>query len=321
MIVVFGSINLDLIFALPTIPRSGETVLGPDTRIEPGGKGANQAVAAARDGARVVLAGAVGRDALAAGAMQLLHDAGVDLSRVVETEATTGCAAIVVDPAGNNAIAVGSGANRLARADQVEDALLAPSTTLVLQMEIPAAETAVLIGRARSRGARIVLNLAPASALTENALRMVDVLLVNEVEAAWLCGRLGCDATASALRQALGVSVVRTLGAEGAEAAIDGTPLRLSAHRVNPVDTTAAGDCFAGVLAAALDRGVGMAAALERANGAAALCCTRSGSQGSLPNAAAIDGFLAGGASDPAPKAVRAGRLPPRPPASYANPR
>lgn len=293
MIVVFGSINLDLIFALPAIPHPGETVLGPDTRIEPGGKGANQAVAAARDGAPVVMAGAVGRDALAAGALRLLREAGVDLSRVAETDATTGCAAIAVDPAGNNAIAVGSGANRLARAAQVEDALLSPATTLVLQMEVPAEETAALIRRARARGARIVLNLAPAAALPDDALRMLDVLLVNETEAAWLGRHLGCDASAGALRVALsGVAVVRTLGAGGVEAATGSGVVQMPARAITPVDTTAAGDCFAGVLAAALDRGADMPAALRRATAAAALSCTRAGSQGSLPTAAEIDAFL-----------------------------
>ena len=292
MIVVFGSINLDLIFALPAIPRPGETVLGPDTRIEPGGKGANQAVAAARDGANVVMAGAVGRDALAAGALALLRAAGVDLSRVATVEAATGCAAIAVDPAGNNAIAVGSGANRLARADQVEDALLSPRATLVLQMEVPAEQTAGLIRRARRRGARIVLNLAPASPLPDDALRMLDVLLVNETEAAWLCRHIGCADSAAALRDALGADVVRTLGAEGIDAATGSGPLRIPARAITPVDTTAAGDCFAGVLAAALDRGADMPAALHRANAAAALCCTRAGSQGSQPSAAEVDAFL-----------------------------
>src|SRR5436190_18870772 len=105
MVIVFGSINLDLIFSVPRIPASGETVLGPSVRIEPGGKGANQAVAAARDGASVVMAGAVGRDKLAASALALLRDANVDLIRVIETDSSTGCAAIAVNPAGDNAIA------------------------------------------------------------------------------------------------------------------------------------------------------------------------------------------------------------------------
>ena len=291
MIVVFGSINLDLIFPLPHIPRSGETVLGPSVRIEPGGKGANQAVAAARDGVRVIMAGAVGRDALAEGALALLRDAGVDLSRVIAAEASTGCAAISVDPLGNNAIAVGSGANLMAREAQIEDALLGPATTLMLQMEVPASETAALIRRARARGARIILNLAPAAALPPDALRAVDLLLVNETEGDWLADHLGVRGGGAALRAALGTSVVRTLGGEGLEAATAERTWRVPARAITPVDTTAAGDCFAGVLAAALDRGTGLDRALHRATAAAALCCTRAGSQSSLPSAAAIDSF------------------------------
>src|ERR1700759_4112535 len=136
MVIVFGSINLDLIFSLPNIPKPGETVLGPSTRIEPGGKGANQAVAAARDD----------------GALALLRTAGVNLDRVQRVDASTGCAAIAVDPAGNNAIAVGSGANLSTSHRQVEDDLLDPSATLVLQMEADAAENAALIARARAAG-------------------------------------------------------------------------------------------------------------------------------------------------------------------------
>jgi ribokinase len=214
VIVVFGSINLDLIFNLPAIPRPGETVLGPSTRIEPGGKGANQAVAAARAGAETVMAGAVGRDALADGALRLLRDAGVDLDRVASVDATTGCAAISVDPGGNNAIAVGSGANLLATASQVEVSLLGAGATMVLQMEVPAAENAALIVRAQAGGARVVLNLAPASPLDAAALRAVDVLVVNETEGEWLAEHLGCAATAAALNDCLaGVAVVLTSSA------------------------------------------------------------------------------------------------------------
>jgi ribokinase len=292
MIVVFGSINLDLIFALPAIPRAGETLLGPQVRIEPGGKGANQGVAAARDGAAVVLAGAVGRDALADDALALLRDAGVDLTRVVRSDAATGCAAITVDPAGRNAIAVGSGANLCARAAQIEDALLTPATTLVLQMECDPAETAGLIRRARLAGCRILLNLAPAAPLPPDALRLVDLLVANETEAAWLAGVLGTAAEAPALAAALGTGVVRTLGEAGAELAGAGATLSIPAHRVTAVDTTAAGDCFMGVLAAALDRGQAPGDALRRAATAAALACTRHGSQGSLPMAADTDAAM-----------------------------
>ncbi len=293
MIVVFGSTNLDLIFAVQHIPAPGETVLCPGIRIEPGGKGANQAVAAARDGAPVIMASAVGRDALAMGALRLLRESGIDLSRAIETEASTGCAAITVDPSGANAIAVGSGANLLVSAEQIEDALLAPSTTLLLQMEVPATETAALIRRAHGRGARTVLNLAPALPLPDDALRMVDLLVANETEAAWLAGNYGCSADAAALRMALGVEVVRTLGAEGIDAATAGGPLHVAAHKIVPVDTTAAGDCFVGVLAAALDRGAPLGVALHRANAAAALCCMRAGSQGSVPTAEETNAFMA----------------------------
>jgi len=291
MIIVFGSINLDMIFALPKIPISGETILSPDVAIAPGGKGGNQAVAAALDGAVVKMVGAVGRDALAAGALAGLRAAGVDISGVAEVEATTGCAAIFVSPTGDNAIGVGSGANLLARAAQVEDSLLSPETTLVLQMEVPARETEEIIRRARGRGARIVLNLAPAAPLAREALALVDLLVVNESEAAWLGGHLGC--APGALHQALGVDVVRTLGAAGAVFSGRAKTINVPAHPVAVVDTTAAGDAFTGVLAAGLDRGLPIAAALRRASVAAGLTCTRHGTQNSLPTRAETDAAVA----------------------------
>jgi ribokinase len=289
VIVCFGSVNLDLIFAVPSLPGPGETVLGPTVRLEPGGKGANQALAAARDGARVVLAGAVGGDALAADALALLRDSGVDLGRIAIAAASTGCAAICVDAAGRNLIAVGSGANLAARQAQIEDALLGPDTVLLLQRETAPDEIAALIRRAHAAGARIVLNLAPAGPIAPDALSLVDVLVVNETEAAWLAGTLGCAPDAAAIRAALGGDVVMTLGGAGVAAATAAGAFRLAAHQVAVVDTTAAGDCFTGVLAAALDRGLGMAPALARANAAAALCCTRPGSQSTLPLASEID--------------------------------
>ena len=295
MVIVFGSINLDLIFAVPHIPAPGETVLGPSTRIEPGGKGANQAVAAARDGtpyeSKVIMAGAVGRDSLAADATTLLRAAGVDLSRVIATDASTGCAAITVDPTGQNAIAVGSGANLAIQHTQIEDALLTPDTTLVLQMEVPAEQNATLIRRARAKGARILLNLAPAAPLPEDALRAVDILVVNEIEAAWLAAHLNIAASAAALHTRLTSTIIRTLGSAGVEVADEGGTVTIPAHAIVPVDTTGAGDCFVGVLAAALDRGVTLTEALRRANAAAALCCMKAGSQSSLPTAAETNAF------------------------------
>jgi ribokinase len=284
MIVCFGSINLDLIFALPHLPREGETVLGRALRIEPGGKGANQAVAAARDGARVLFAGAVGRDALAPQALAILRAAGVELDRVREVDTATGAAAICVDAEGHNQIAVASGANLLAVAAQVEAALLGPDTTLLLQAESDLAETATLIRRARAAGARIVLNLAPAAALAGDALRAVDVLVVNEEEGAWLGDHLGTGGDAGGLSAALGgLHVVVTRGGDGLDVAGRSEAWTLAAHPIAVVDTTAAGDCFCGVLAAGLDRGLGLRAAVRRANVAAALACAVAGSQDSLP--------------------------------------
>ena len=300
MIVVFGSINIDLVFAVPHIPQSGETVLCPGATMQPGGKGANQAVAAARDGAPVVMVGAVGRDALAEDALALLQQAGTDLTRIARTSAGTACqrdgvegrAAVAVDPLGNNAISVGSGANLLVRSAQVEDALLTPATTLVLQMEVDPGETAALIARAKGRVGRIILNLAPAASLPLESLRALDLLVVNETESAWLAEFLGCADTAPALRSALGVDVVRTLGGDGLEAATAAAFLRLPAYQVSVVDTTAAGDCFVGVLAAGLDRGMALTDALQRASAAAALCCTRAGSQQSAPARDETDRFI-----------------------------
>ena len=295
VIVCFGSINLDLIFKLPKLPQAGETILGPNLHIEPGGKGANQAVAAARDGAEVMFAGAIGGDALATDALTLLRQSGMDLARVVQSELATGAAAICVDPAGRNLIAVASGANLAARASQVEDALLGPDTTVLLQMECAPEETEALIRRARAAGCRIVLNLAPAAMLALEALRAVDLLVANEHEAAFLAAELGCADTAAALRAALGVDVVVTLGEAGVDAATAEGQYRLPARAIAAVDTTGAGDCYVGVLAAALDRGVGMPAALHRANAAAALACSKPGTQGSMPMASETDRFLAVG--------------------------
>ncbi len=292
MIVVFGSINLDLIFPLPMLPGPGQTMLGPELRTEPGGKGANQAVAAALDGAQVAMAGAVGDDPFAAAALKGLRSTGVDLTRVTSVAVATGVAAIAVDPEGRNQILVAAGANRLARAAMVEDAALGPATTLLLQMECDPGETAALARRARARGARIILNLAPPGPFPEDVLAALDYLVVNEDEAGWLAARIGAAEDAASLAAKLGTGVVRTLGAGGAEAARGGAQVRFPAQPVTVVDTTAAGDCLAGIFAAALDRGALPGDALRRAVVAAGLCCTRAGSQGSIPKAAETDAAL-----------------------------
>ena len=296
MIVVFGSVNLDLIVPVPSLPAPGQTVLGEALRTEPGGKGENQAVAAARDGAAVALAGAVGEDAFAHPALATLRSAGVDLSRLAIAPVATGAAAICVDPEGRNQIAVAPGANLAAKAAQVADADLGPATTLVLQMEVSRVETEALIARARGRGARIILSFAPPGPLSRPALEAVDVLLLNEGEAAALADTLGVGADPAALRAALGrPAVIVTRGEKGAEAATGDGRLHQPAFPVTARDTTAAGDTFAGVLAAALDRGATIPEAMRRGAAAAALTCTRAGSQGSIPEAGETDALLARG--------------------------
>jgi ribokinase len=291
-VVVFGSANADLVFSVPELPAPGVTVLGQGVQAMPGGKGANQAVAAARDGAEVAFAGCVGGDAFAAVATAALRAAGVDFSRLVAVDAPTGCASICVDPAGRNQIAVAPGANALARAAQVEDAALHGGTILLLQMEVPAAEIAALIRRAKGRGARVLLNLAPPGELAPDALRALDLLIVNEHEAEVLAGRIGAAPDADALHAALGIGVAVTRGEAGAGYAGAAGRFHVPAVPVTPVDTTGAGDCWCGVLAASLDRGLGVEAAMRRAAAAAAIACTRPGAAAAVPMAAETDALL-----------------------------
>jgi len=289
MIVVFGSINVDLICPVQDLPQPGETVLGGDYALLPGGKGANQALAARRAGSEVVLAGAIGRDPFAAIALDLLRRDGVDTKLVREVGQPTGCAAIMVASNGENAIAVSPGANSAVRSDWVPDELLNAKTTLVAQMEVPFAETAALIRRAQLRGARCVLNLAPALPVDPALLPAIDVLVANKREAA----TLGPDPVGLARRLQRGLIVTR--GAAGAIAfLVDGRCLEVPALPVDAVDTTGAGDTFVGVLAAALDAGRSLEQGLRRASTAAGLACLQYGAQPPVPYARAIDAAMAG---------------------------
>jgi len=283
MIVVFGSINVDLIVPVPRLPRPGETILGGDYALLPGGKGANQALAARRAGAEVVLAGAVGADSFAGLALDLLRRDGVDTRLVRAVEQPTGCAAIMVSREGENIIAVAPGANARARSDQVPDELLSARTTLVAQMEVPPRETAMLIRRLRTRGGYSVLNLAPALPINVALLGEVDLVVPNEGEAAVA----GSDLQRLARRLRQGLVVTR--GAAGALAILhDGMRIEVPALAIEPVDTTGAGDTFVGVLAAALDLGSTLETALRRASAAAGLACLARGAQTAMPDGAAI---------------------------------
>jgi len=298
MITVFGSINVDLTFRLPHLPGPGETVLTPSFSQAVGGKGANQAAAAARDGAPVRFVGCVGADSFGETARAALLEAGVDTSGLATVPGATGLAAIWVDARGRNQIAVASGANALLRADALSDDALSPETMVVLQMETPAVEVEAVIARAARAGARVILNLAPALSLPTPALRQVDILVLNEHEAATLCATLRLPQAEpagqlSALAQALGNTVVITLGPEGAIGARGDARWRADAPAVTAVDTTGAGDCFVGVLASALARGAKVPEAMRRAAVAGSLACTVLGAMPSFPARAAIDAALA----------------------------
>ncbi|MDJ0896105.1 MAG: ribokinase [Alphaproteobacteria bacterium] len=297
MIIVLGSINIDLVTQVEHLPRPGETVMGEAYQVVPGGKGANQALAARRAGAAVKLIGCVGADAFADTALASLRAAGVDLSGVTVTDANTGLAKIAVDRAGENLIIVAGGANRSVHADQLAAATPRPDDVLLLQMEIPHDQNWAAVAQAKQRGARVVLNLAPAGPVPPETLAGIDVLIMNETEADQLAGHLG---RAAADRGALNRDLARdfdlasviSLGAQGAIASTRDRDFRLPALPTDVVDTTAAGDAFVGALSAALDAGLDLEPALQRGIAAGALACRVVGAQTSIPDAAAIDRLL-----------------------------
>jgi len=296
MVIVFGSINLDLVSSVERFPSPGETLTGSSFATYPGGKGANQALAAARAGAEVRLFGAVGRDVFAERALELLAAGNVDLSGVARVDAATGCATILVDSRGENCIVVAAGANACVDAASIPDGALTRDNVVVLQQEVPAAANEALIRRARQNGARILLNAAPARAIDVDLLRAVDVLIVNEEEAAALAAMHSWPSAAAAFAAAANRSgtpiVIVTLGDKGALCEIDGAIHHVGAPPVDVVDTTGAGDAFVGALAAALDGGSPLQHAPKRAVAAGSLACTTRGAQPSLPHDKAIAALL-----------------------------
>ena len=286
MVVVFGSLNADLVARVKHLPREGETQSAPDYAVHAGGKGANQALAARRAGADVALVGAVGSDGFADVALATLRDAGVDLSGVAVSPRPTGVALIHVDGQGRNTITVVTGANADARDVAVADALLGPASTVVLQLEVPAAEVMALAKRAHARGSRVILNAAPPSPLPDALLDAVDVLVANEHEAAIVARDAGLTSDPAAFCAAAAdrwtLAAVVTLGADGLVAADAAHRYRLPATPVDVRDTTAAGDAFVGALAASLDRGASLADALAEGVAAGSHACTRDGAQPSI---------------------------------------
>ncbi len=298
MIVVFGSINIDVVMRVDSLPQPGQTVLCGDYLATPGGKGANAAVAAARAGSAVAFYGKVGDDVFAGPALAMLREANVDLGGVERSEHPTGCGSVWVDSGGENVIVVASGANMDARAERVPDSVLGPGGIVVLQLEVPPAQNWALVERASRRGARILLNAAPAGATPESVLRAIDVLVVNEVEAMAIAAQTGLgenrpDRVPARLTERYGMTCIVTLGVAGAILSSPEGGLIIAALPVEPVDTTGAGDAFCGVLAAAMDRRLDWGQALRFASVGAGLACTRTGAQNNLPDRSQIEARLA----------------------------
>lgn len=292
MITVFGSINVDLVTRVERIPRPGETVHGSDYVLVPGGKGANQAIAARRAGAEVAMIGAVGDDTMAETALRELKADGVNLGGVATSPGTTGVALITVDRAGENVIVLSPGANgraRFAPPDRTID-----GGTMLLQMEVPFAETVAAARWAAGHGITPILSIAPFSPLPAADLAPFAMIVVNEHEAAALASAYGLDtgapsSTVAALADRLGKTVIATLGPEGAVAATGTETLAVPALKVDVVDTTGAGDTFAGALAAFLGEGMTLGGAMSAAAIAGSLACTGEGAQPSFPRRDAID--------------------------------
>ena len=279
-ITVVGSINLDLVGSAPRLPRAGETVTGAALARHPGGKGANQALAAQRLGAEVSLIGRVGDDAMAGEAVALLDAGGVDLSGVeVDPAAPTGVALITVDPDGENQIVVAAGANHLVTPEQLPARI---ETPLIAQLELPVETVEAAVGRATDF---VCVNLAPAAPVSDQLLRRADLIVVNETEAAFYGDLLHHG----------GGRVVVTRGARGATLYQRGEQVALATPpHVRAVDATGAGDAFVGAICVALLEGMEPEAALTFACAAGALAATRPGAQPSLPTRDEVESNITG---------------------------
>jgi len=281
MITVVGSANRDLVVTSEVLPGPGETVLGSGHLETAGGKGANQAVAAARLGADVAFVGAVGDDDAGSMLLAAFADEGVGVENVAITDTVpTGLAVITVDEAGENTIVVSPGANSLVGPGDVAAAgsLLRTAVVTLLQLEIP---MAAVIAAAQTADGTVMLNAAPAQPLPQALLDAIDVLIVNQSELAVLAGSAD---PAAASELAVAVTVV-TLGAEGAALVADGSVTTYPAPAVDVVDTTGAGDAFCGALAAGIDAGLGIEDAVPRAVAAGALATTGLGARTAMPTA------------------------------------
>ena len=299
-VLVVGSSNTDMIIRVPHIPKPGETILGDAFSMAAGGKGANQAVAAARAGGRVRFIARVGDDLFGRQALDGFAHDGIDVRSVLATPgAASGIALITVDVRGENSISVASGANALLSVADVEAAgdAFAAADIVLLQLESPLETVEAAARAAKGRGIPVILNPAPARPLDDGLLRLVSVLTPNEHEAEFLTGIAVMDEgsamkAAARLRARGAAAVIVTLGERGVCVSADPFEGHVPAFAVVPVDTTAAGDVFNGALAVAFAEKLPLAEALRFAQAAAAISVTSPGAQPSAPTRAEIESFL-----------------------------
>lgn len=297
-IVVIGSSNTDMVVRSEHLPRPGESVLGGDFMMAGGGKGANQAIAVARMGHNVVFSAAVGRDMFGDAAVAGYQRFGVDTSYIVRKDTPSGIALIMVDGAGQNSISVALGANNCLTAEDVMPALESVSAgdIVLLQLEIPMSTVDACVAVAAAKGAKVVLNPAPAAVVSEQTLSKLYLITPNQTEAQTLTGiEVVDEASATAAAKTLtakGVErVVITMGSQGSLLYEDGVSEIIPAHKVSAVDTTAAGDVYNGALCAAIAEGMSLGDALRFATKAAAISVTRAGAQPSVPSREEVDNF------------------------------
>ena len=302
LISVIGSLNMDLVVRATKMPRAGETLAGSDFHLIPGGKGANQAVAAARAGATTAMVGCLGADAFAPVLLESLTAAGVDTRCVARLAGiSTGTATILLEESGENRIIIVAGANGQVSEERVAAQWehIAQSDLILLQHEIPLPTVHTVIARAHSAGIPVMLNPAPIYPIPAQILAQVDTLILNEIEASFLTDSPVSDphsaGNAAAKLAGLGVqTAIITLGSQGALLfSAAGGEIYQPAFQVTAVDTTAAGDTFVGGYAASLLAGASPAEALRYASSAAALAVTRLGAQTSIPTRVEVEAFLA----------------------------
>jgi len=299
-IIVVGSLNMDLVVRAPHMPAPGETIIGSNFRTIPGGKGANQAVAAAKLGAQVSMVGRVGDDDFGRAQLRNLGQLGIDTRYItVDPDAATGIALITLDASGQNSIVIAAGANMHLTVADIDAAqeIIAQADVLVCQLESPLEAVEHAIALAHSCGVKVILNPAPARKLSPETLSKVDFLIPNESETAILTGMEVTDVpsakkAADHLRQQGVGIVILTLGEKGALLVGPSEEMYIPAYEVEVVDTTAAGDAFVGGFAVALAEGENLANAVRFANAAGALTVTRLGAQPSLPTRKEVESLL-----------------------------